>query len=148
MHPGRDGPRVRGVLPARGRTVRHPGRDRECGGGRGRAGSVDAAHPPAITWQMHYPGGRTDGDHPFCLTVAGARTRATARTRLDGAPDVMPFPSATDLTWLSRAGIPTVGLGPGSLSMAHAVDERCAIDEIICAAKTYAFSAINWCGVE
>ncbi len=105
--------------------------------------------PPAITWQMHYPGGRTDGDHPFCLTVADARTRATANTpRLDGAPDVMPFPSATDLTWLSRAGIPTVGLGPGSLSMAHAVDERCSVDEIICAAKAYAFAAIGWCGVE
>ncbi len=106
------------------------------------------AHPPAITWQMHYPGGRTDGDHPFCLTVAGARTRATTHTRLDGPPDVMPFPSATDLTWLSRAGIPTVGLGPGSLSMAHAVDERCSVDEIICAAQSYAFTAIEWCGTE
>jgi acetylornithine deacetylase/succinyl-diaminopimelate desuccinylase family protein len=104
-------------------------------------------HPPVIEWQMHYPGGRTDGDHPFCLSVVDAQTRASVDTRLSGAPDVVPFPSATDLTWLAAAGIPTVGLGPGSLGMAHAVDERCAIDEIMCAAKTYAITAIDWCGV-
>ncbi len=103
-------------------------------------------HPPEITWQLHYPGGRTDGDHPFCRTVSDARTRAGGGTALAGTPDVRPFPSATDLAWLAGAGIPTVGLGPGSLARAHTADERCAIDEILCATRAYALTAIDWCG--
>ncbi|TQK70976.1 M20 family metallopeptidase [Nocardioides sp. SLBN-35] len=104
-------------------------------------------NPPAVDWPMHYPGGRTDRDDPFCQVVVDARTEATAGTAYAGEPDVRPFPSATDLTWFTAAGIPAVGLGPGALAMAHAVDERCAIEEIVCAAKSYATAAIRWCGV-
>lgn len=104
-------------------------------------------HPPVLDWPMHYPGGRTDGDDPFCRVVVAAREDAAAGTAYAGAPDVRPFPSATDLTWFTAAGIPAVGLGPGALAMAHAVDERCAIDEVVCAAKTYALTALRWCGV-
>ncbi|MGW4119049.1 M20 family metallopeptidase [Nocardia sp. NPDC004711] len=106
------------------------------------------ANPPRIDWPMHYPGGRTDGDHPFTRTVCAARERATLDTAFAGVPEVRPFPSATDLTWFTAAGIPAVGLGPGPLVMAHAVDERCAIDELVCAAKTYAVAAIDWCGTD
>ncbi|MET8778778.1 M20/M25/M40 family metallo-hydrolase [Nocardia sp. NPDC004654] len=106
------------------------------------------ANPPRIDWPMHYPGGRTDRDHPFTRMVCLARERATLDTPFAGAPDVQPFPSATDLTWFTAAGIPAVGLGPGALTMAHSVDERCAIDELICAARTYAVAAIEWCGAE
>ncbi|RDB46494.1 M20/M25/M40 family metallo-hydrolase, partial [Tsukamurella tyrosinosolvens] len=88
-----------------------------------------------------------DGDDPFCRVVVAAREDAAAGTAYAGAPDVRPFPSATDLTWFTAAGIPAVGLGPGALAMAHAVDERCAIDEVVCAAKTYALAALRWCGV-
>lgn len=101
---------------------------------------------PKVEWPMHYPGGRTDRSDPLCQTVVAAREEAAAGTAYAGAPDVRPFPSATDLTWFTAAGIPAVGLGPGSLSMAHAVDERCAIDEIVVAAKAYAAAAIRWCG--
>ncbi|MET8423331.1 M20/M25/M40 family metallo-hydrolase [Nocardia sp. NPDC004860] len=106
------------------------------------------ANPPRIDWPMHYPGGRTDGDHPFTRTVCAARARATLDTAFAGVPEVRPFPSATDLTWFTAAGIPAVGLGPGPLVMAHVVDERCAIDELVCAAKTYATAAIDWCGAD
>ncbi|WP_431955765.1 M20 family metallopeptidase [Nocardia lijiangensis] len=106
------------------------------------------ANPPRIDWPMHYPGGRTDRDHPFTRMVCVARERAALDTPFAGAPDVRPFPSATDLTWFTDAGIPAVGLGPGALTMAHAVDERCAIDELVCAARTYAVAAIEWCGTE
>ncbi|MBF6061401.1 ArgE/DapE family deacylase [Nocardia terpenica] len=105
-------------------------------------------NPPRIEWPMHYPGGRTDRDHPLCRTVGIARERAAAGTPFAGAPDVRSFPSAADLTWFTAAGIPAVGLGPGALTMAHAVDERCAIDEIIGAAKAYVIAAIEWCGAE
>ncbi|MFE7564560.1 M20 family metallopeptidase [Kitasatospora sp. NPDC057500] len=105
------------------------------------------ARPPRIDWPMHYPGGRTDADHPLCRTVRTARERASLGTSFAGPGDLLPFPSATDLTWFTAAGIPAVGLGPGALAMAHAVDERCAIDELVAAAKAYAMTAIDWCGV-
>ncbi|MFB7475157.1 M20 family metallopeptidase [Kitasatospora sp. NPDC056184] len=105
------------------------------------------ANPPRIDWPMHYPGGRTDRDHPLCRTVRAARERAALGTPFAGPGDVLPFPSATDLTWFTAAGIPAVGLGPGAQAMAHAVDERCAIDELVGAAKAYALAAVAWCGV-
>lgn len=103
-------------------------------------------NPPRVDWPMHYPGGRTDRDHPFCRTVRAARERAALGTSFAGPGDVLPFPSATDLTWFTAAGIPAVGLGPGAQAMAHAVDERCAIEEMVSAAKAYATAAIAWCG--
>ncbi|MFF9075663.1 ArgE/DapE family deacylase [Streptomyces sp. NPDC014735] len=103
-------------------------------------------NPPRIDWPMHYPGGRTDRDHPLCRTVRAAREQAALGTSSTGPADVLPFPSATDLTWFTAAGIPAVGLGPGAQAMAHAVDERCAIDEMVDAAKAYAVTAIEWCG--
>ncbi|MFF4667922.1 M20/M25/M40 family metallo-hydrolase [Streptomyces sp. NPDC001282] len=103
-------------------------------------------NPPRIDWPMHYPGGRTDRDHPLCRTVRAAREQAALGTSFTGPGDVLPFPSATDLTWFTAAGIPAVGLGPGAQTLAHAVDERCAIDEMVGAAKAYAVTAIEWCG--
>lgn len=103
--------------------------------------------PPRIEWPMHYPGGRTDKDHPLCQAVISARQDAATGSAFSGLPDVRPFPSAADLPWFTAAGIPAVGMGPGALAMAHAVDERCAIEEIIIATKAYALLAMRWCGV-
>ncbi|MFE3203205.1 ArgE/DapE family deacylase [Embleya sp. NPDC059237] len=103
-------------------------------------------HPPVVTWQLCYPGSRVDPTHPLCDVVVGARELAGHDSRYAARPGIEAFPSATDATWLCRAGIPTVGLGPGELAMAHTYDERCAVDEIICAARTYALAAIDWCG--
>ena len=80
--------------------------------------------------------------------ASDAREEAAAGSTFSGRPEVQPFPTATDLTWFTAAGIPAVGMGPGALAMAHAVDERCAIDEILCATKAYALAAMRWCGVQ
>ncbi|MCU8693584.1 M20/M25/M40 family metallo-hydrolase [Mycobacteroides abscessus] len=104
--------------------------------------------PPRIEWPMHYPGGRTDRDHPLCRTVISARQDAASESSFSGPPDVLPFPSAADLPWFTAAGIPAVGMGPGALAMAHAVNERCAIEEIVCATKAYALTAMRWCGTQ
>ncbi|MGC7344984.1 hypothetical protein RBA02_22995, partial [Mycobacteroides abscessus subsp. massiliense] len=73
--------------------------------------------PPRIEWPMHYPGGRTDRDHPLCRTVISARQDAASESSFSGPPDVLPFPSAADLPWFTAAGIPAVGMGPGALAM-------------------------------
>ncbi|MFJ9369974.1 hypothetical protein ACIRRA_36925 [Nocardia sp. NPDC101769] len=70
-----------------------------------------------------------------CVPVAGDRDAMAAAGLDAGHID-------------AAAGILAVGLGPGALPMAHTVDERCAIDESVCAAETYAVAAIEWCGAE
>ncbi|MCX4851719.1 ArgE/DapE family deacylase [Streptomyces sp. NBC_00893] len=104
------------------------------------------AHPPVVEWPLRYPGSRVDATHPLCVAVTDARELAAVDTPLAGRPPVAAFPSAADSTWLCTAGVPAVGLGPGELAMAHAYDERCAVDEIVCAARAYALAAMDWCG--
>ncbi|MGW4122386.1 hypothetical protein [Nocardia sp. NPDC004711] len=37
---------------------------------------------------------------------------------------------------------------PEALVLSDPVGERCAIDELVCAAKTYAVAAVEWCGTK
>ncbi|HUY99218.1 MAG TPA: YgeY family selenium metabolism-linked hydrolase [Thermomicrobiaceae bacterium] len=41
-----------------------------------------------------------------------------------------------------RRGIPTVGFGPGSEQQAHRIDEHCAVEDLVAAARAYA--ALAW----
>ena len=52
-----------------------------------------------------------------------------------------------DATFLNAAGIPSIVYGPGSLEVAHAVNEFVSVEEVITATKTYALAALDWCGV-
>jgi acetylornithine deacetylase/succinyl-diaminopimelate desuccinylase family protein len=55
------------------------------------------------------------------------------------------FPACCDMWCLvENAGIPTVILGPGDLSLAHKANEYVTVDAIYDAAKIYAAIAINW----
>lgn len=56
------------------------------------------------------------------------------------------FSAVSDASNFVKAGIPTVVLGPGSLSMAHKPDECVPIDEVVKAAQIYAATAINLLG--
>ena len=52
-----------------------------------------------------------------------------------------------DASWLTKGGTPAISYGPGDLRVAHADDEYVLIDEVMCAARTYALLAMDWCGV-
>lgn len=55
------------------------------------------------------------------------------------------FKACCDMWCLvQHAGIPTIILGPGKLSMAHKVDEYISINELYEAAKIYTAIALNW----
>lgn len=55
------------------------------------------------------------------------------------------FTACCDMWCLKEgAGIPTVILGPGKLSMAHKANEYISLDELYLAAKIYAAIALNW----
>jgi len=57
------------------------------------------------------------------------------------------FAAVDDAAFLNRAGIPAITIGPGDLRVAHAANEYVAIDELVDAAKIYALSIVEWCGV-
>lgn len=64
-----------------------------------------------------------------------------------GAPsELTTFPAWTDGALLAGfAGIPTVILGPGDLSLAHSPRESVAVDELVEAARLYAALALAFC---
>jgi succinyl-diaminopimelate desuccinylase len=71
------------------------------------------------------------------------RALATAHTRITGMPPVFGgVPGTTDGTILTRdAGLTSVVYGPGGKWIAHQVDEMCAAEDIVTAARVYAEAA-------
>jgi acetylornithine deacetylase len=52
-------------------------------------------------------------------------------------PGVCGVPFGSDASKLSRAGIPTILFGPGSIDQAHSVDEYVELDQVAQAAAFY-----------
>lgn len=62
-------------------------------------------------------------------------------------PDDVGFTGITDARfYLNDAAIPSLILGPGSLSVAHTANESVAVDELVAAARIYARLFVAWCG--
>jgi len=57
------------------------------------------------------------------------------------------FSAVDDAAFLNREGIPAITLGPGHLKVAHSPNEYVDIEELVDAAKIYALSIVEWCGV-
>jgi succinyl-diaminopimelate desuccinylase len=78
-----------------------------------------------------------------------ARTLRDAVGAVRGAPAVdAGFSGITDARYyLNDARIPTVILGPGSLSVAHTADEWIALDQMVDAARIYARAFVGFLGV-
>lgn len=118
-------------------------------------------NPPEVVWAaFHWPPLRTEPDHPGVQSLAGGYHRATGGAA--GATTVGPLDpegapagglritagrGVSDATYLSRAGVPAMVFGPGALDAAHAHNESVRLDEVFRAARTYAATAIAWCGV-
>jgi succinyl-diaminopimelate desuccinylase len=77
--------------------------------------------------------------------VRAARAAVAAET---GAPPPhVGFSGITDARfYINEASIPTVILGPGSLSVAHTADEWVAVDDLLVAARAYARLAVAFLG--
>jgi acetylornithine deacetylase/succinyl-diaminopimelate desuccinylase len=86
----------------------------------------------------------TQPDAPLARAATAARLRVTG----DAGPFAA-FPAWTDGALLSGyAGIPTIILGPGDLSLAHSPRESVAVEEIADAAKIYAAIAVDFCATD
>ncbi len=99
-------------------------------------------HPPEFKWLICWPPYDVPLDAPICQTLLDSYAQA-----MDAPAPIYGFAAVADATFLNAAGIPTVICGPGDLTIAHGPDEFVAIDELLGAAKIYAMTMLNWCGV-
>ena len=74
--------------------------------------------------------------------------RAAVAEAGGGPPAAVGFSGITDARYyLNQAKIPTVILGPGSITVAHTADEWVAVDELAAAARAYARLFVGFLGV-
>jgi acetylornithine deacetylase len=99
-------------------------------------------HPPELEWTFWWPPYDVPQDAPIC-TAAAAAWEAV----LGGPARFYGFAAVDDAAFLNRAGIPTISLGPGHVGLAHKANEYVEIREALQAAKIYALSVVEWCGV-
>jgi acetylornithine deacetylase len=94
--------------------------------------AVKAVCPDAaITWTGgQFAPGATDPEHPFVGAV-----RAAAAGELGAPPPLVGVPYGSDMRHFCARGIPCVMLGPSGLELAHAVDERVDIVELVSLAR-------------
>ncbi len=99
-------------------------------------------NPPVISWPLIWPGYSIPVEAPICQTACRAHEAA-----LNSTPEFHGFWMASDATFLNKAGIPTVLLGPGAGNTCHAANEYVEIKEMVDAAKIYALMIADWCGI-
>ncbi|HZB02131.1 MAG TPA: M20 family metallopeptidase [Actinomycetota bacterium] len=86
----------------------------------------------------------TSGD-----TSIAAVARQAVAEETGGPPPFVGFTGITDARfYINDARIPTVILGPGSLSLAHTANESVGVDELLAAARVYARLFVGFLGVE
>ncbi|HEY8370220.1 MAG TPA: ArgE/DapE family deacylase [Thermodesulfobacteriota bacterium] len=81
----------------------------------------------------------TPDDAPVVRAAAAAVRAAGGESRLAGVP------YGTDGSFLARAGIPAVVLGPGSIDLAHSARESVPLDQVVAAVAVYERIILNGC---
>ena len=102
------------------------------------------SNPPSFEWKLHWPPAQTDVDHPVVETMLAADSAVRQHPGHVGSSEgrIHGFCAVCDASWLNRQGIPSVIYGPGSVFVAHSVDEHVDVDELIQATKGLAVAAI------
>jgi succinyl-diaminopimelate desuccinylase len=88
-----------------------------------------------------YPLMAIDPEHP--LVVAG---REAVRAVTGEEPRVRTWRFGVNATFMSAAGIPCIGIGPGNEDWAHTPDEHVPIDELVRCTRIYADLVSRLCG--
>lgn len=104
-----------------------------------RAGDPDFdADIETLKW---FPAMLTDPDEPIVLAMVKAREEV-----IDDAADIGSWYFGVDGTFISQAGIPCVGFGPGNEYLAHTPNDVVPVQALFDAASVYATLAIDLCG--
>jgi putative selenium metabolism hydrolase len=81
-----------------------------------------------------YPPWLLEDDHPMTRAGQAAIEALWGGPRALGTWDF----STNGTYWAGKAGIPSIGFGPGDEKFAHTVDEQVPLDEVVAAAEFYA----------
>lgn len=93
---------------------------------------------PLFSW----PPFETSQEEPICKAAAAASESLFSR------PAVLYGAAYTsDASFIRQAGIPTIVMGPGSIELAHGFNEYVDIQDLLDAAKLYALTVVEWCGI-
>lgn len=103
-------------------------------------------HTPVFEWKLLWPPYTAPADHPLIPALAAAHSTALGGTDGSLAPLREGFFGLCDITWMDETGLQGVMYGPGVSLTAHAEDEYVPIEQLIVAAKTYALTAVEFCG--
>lgn len=101
--------------------------------------AADDEQPPVeIAWTGGaFAPGETDPSHPWV-----ARVRAAVSAERGDAP-VAGVPWGADMRLFCARGIPAVMVGTTGIELAHAVDERVSVDELVSVARIVARTVLN-----
>jgi acetylornithine deacetylase len=93
--------------------------------------AADGAEPAVeIAWTGGaFAPGETDPGHPWVRRVCAAVAAERGEARVAGVP------WGADMRLYTARGIPTAMVGPTGIELAHAVDERVRIDELLAVAR-------------
>jgi acetylornithine deacetylase len=83
--------------------------------------------------------GETPPDHPFVGLV-----RAAFGSELGSEPPLAGVPYGADMRLFCARGIPCVMVGPPGLELAHAVDERVRVEDLVRLARALARLIVRW----
>jgi acetylornithine deacetylase len=92
--------------------------------------------------RLHNAAFEIPADHPFVQCVRGAASNVPLPNQVRGwtvSCDARLYPRV--------AGMPVITAGPGKLAQAHSSQEHVALHDVLRAAKLYAFTAMDWCGI-
>lgn len=88
-----------------------------------------------------YPLMSIDRDHPLVEEGIAAVAAVTGEK-----PAIGTWRFGVNATFMSAAGIPTIGIGPGNEDFAHTRDEHVPVDELVRASRVYANLIERLCG--
>ena len=104
------------------------------------AASDDAGPPVQIRWSGgQFGSGETDPGDPWVAIV-----RDAAGAELGAPPPLVGVGYGADLRLYRDRGIPCVLFGPSGIRLAHAVDERVSIGELLTVARVVVRSAVTF----
>jgi acetylornithine deacetylase/succinyl-diaminopimelate desuccinylase len=111
-----------------------------------RLGDAIAAEHPEVDLAFHLvdwvEAAETDPRTPIAAVC-----RSAVREETGSMPPDVGFTGITDARcYINDAEIPTVILGPGSLTVAHTANESVAVDELVAAARIYARIFVGFLG--
>ncbi|WP_283135016.1 ArgE/DapE family deacylase [Rhizohabitans arisaemae] len=104
-------------------------------------------HRPEFEWKLDWPPYNTPAGHGLEASVSNAHVDALGGVEYAAPPKREGFFGVCDITWSAAQGIDGVIYGPGAAKTAHAENEYVPIHQLITATKTYALTALDFCGI-